>query len=213
MTTSPRNKLQFLKMTAIGGVLFLLPIAVVIVLLGYVLKIVMSVHEVLKAWIPFDSATGIALLFGLAVVLLFVACFVAGLLAHRAIGAHFTRTIESHLMKVYPKYGIYKDLLAGNFGGEENAPTLSPVLVRREGCLYPAFQADRLASGLIVVYFPGSPDTWNGSLALVGPDRVQALDVSFKQLIDIYERLGRESSLHFNAAVGGTEVRNTGADG
>ena len=118
MKTPPSNTLGFLKTTAIGGVLFLLPIVVVIVLLGYVLKGVVSVHGVLKEWIPFDSATGIALLFVLAVILIFAACFAAGLIAHRAIGAHFSRTMESHLMKVYPKYGIYKDLLAGKFGGD-----------------------------------------------------------------------------------------------
>ena len=185
----------------------MLPIVAVIVLLGYVLKAVVSVHGVLKEWIPFDSATGIALLFSLAVVLILAACFVAGLIAHRAIGTHFSRTMESHLMKIYPKYGIYKDLLAGKFGGTENAPSLSPVLVRKEECLYPAFQADRLASGLIVVYFPGSPDTWNGSLALVGPDRVHPMDVPFAALIDIYERLGRDSSSRLNAAVDTKEVR------
>ena len=208
MKTPPSNTLGFLKTTAIGGVLFLLPIVVVIVLLGYVFKAVVSVHGVLKEWIPFDSATGIALLFVLAVILIFAACFVAGLIAHRAIGVHFSRTMESHLMKVYPKYGIYKDLLAGKFGGAENAPSLSPVLVRKGEFLYPAFQADRLASGLIVVYFPGSPDTWNGSLALVGPDRVHPMDVPFAALIDIYERLGRDSSSQLNTAVGRIETRN-----
>jgi len=207
MKTPPSNTLGFLKTTAIGGVLFLLPIVAVIVLLGYVLKAVVSVHGVLREWIPFDSATGIALLFSLAVVLILAACFVAGLIAHRAIGIHFSRTMESHLMKVYPKYGIYKDILAGKFGGTENAPSLSPVLVRKDECLYPAFQADRLANGLIVVYFPGSPDAWNGSLALVGSDRVQAMDVPFAAMIEIYERLGRDCSSQLNPAVGGIEPK------
>lgn len=200
MEIRPEGKLRFLQTTAVGGVLFLLPIVVVIVLLGYVLQAVVSVHAVLKEWIPFDSTTGIALLFALAVVLIFAACFFAGLIARRAIGAHLSRTMESHLMKIYPKYGIYKDLLAGKFGRAENAPSLTPVLVRKDECLYPAFQADRLANGLVVVYFPGSPDPWNGSLALVSPDKVQAMNIPFMTLIDIYERLGRDSSSQWNAA-------------
>ena len=83
-----------------------------------------------------------------------------------------------------------------------------PSAGRKDECLYPPFQADRLANGLIVVYFPGSPDAWNGSLALVGPDRMQAMDVPFAALIDIYERLGRDSSSQLNTAVGRIETRN-----
>jgi uncharacterized membrane protein len=209
MKTQLSNRLGFLRTTAIGGVLFLLPVAVIVVLLGYVFQAVVSVHKVLKEWIPFDSATGIALLFGLAIVLLFAACFVAGLIAHRAIGVHFSRTVESQLMKVYPKYGIYKDILAGKFGSDKNAPSLSPVLIKKEDCLFPAFQADRLANGLVVVYFPGSPDTWNGSLALVASERVQPLDVPFLEMIEICERLGRNSRSHLSAAGGVTNVGAT----
>lgn len=119
----------------------------------------------------------------------------------RAIGARFSGTIEKQLMKVFPKYGIYKDLLAGKIGGEENVPSLRPVLVTKEGLQYLAFQADQVANGLIVVFFPGSPDTWNGSLALVGPEHVQAIEMPFAEVLGICERLGRDASLHLKAAI------------
>jgi uncharacterized membrane protein len=192
---------SFVRTTAIGGVLFLLPIVAVAALLASVFQAIVAVHKHLQPWLPFDSATGIALLFGSAIVVLLLACFVAGLLARRAIGARFSGTIEKQLMKVFPKYGIYKDLLAGKIGGEENVPSLRPVLVTKEGLQYLAFQADQLANGLIVVFFPGSPDTWNGSLALVGPEHVQAIEMTFADVLGICERLGRDASLHMNAAI------------
>jgi len=155
----------------------------------------------LQPWIPFDSATGFALLFGSVIVVLFMSCFVAGLLARRAIGARFSGTIEKQLMKVFSKYGIYKDLLAGKIGGDETVPSLRPVLVKREGVQYLAFQADRLESGLTVVYLPGSPDIWYGSIALLKPEDVQTLAVSFAEVLGNCERLGRDSSSHLNAAI------------
>ena len=204
MKTSPSNTLRFLKMTAIGGVLFLLPIVVVIVLLGYVLKAVVSVHGVLKEWIPFDSAIGIALLFGLAVILIFAACFVAGLFAHRAIGAHFSRTIESQLMKVYPKYGIYKDLLAGKFGGDrERSFTLPSASQERTNASIPRFKPIgwRTASSSFIFRARRTPGMvrWRW-LARTG---CRPWMYPFAALIDIYERLGRDSSSQLNAAVGG----------
>lgn len=195
------NKLGFLKTTAIGGFLFLLPIGVVVGLLAYVFQAVVAVHSRLKEWIPFDKPTGIALLFLLAILLMIAACFIAGLLARRAIGVHFSQTVESQLMKVYPKYGIYKDLLAGKIGGNENIPSLSPVLVWQDDMLMLAFQADRLANGFLVIYFPGSPDTWEGSLAIVSPDKVQAIDLTFVETLRICERLGRDSSSQLSGAV------------
>ena len=195
------KSLSFLRTTAIGGVLFLLPLVVVAVLLAYIYQMVLTAHKYLRPWSPFDSTTGLALLFGCAILVLIIACFVAGLLARRAIGARFSGTIEKQLMKVYPKYGIYKDLLAGKIGGDENVPSLQPVLVKREGIHCLAFQADRLANGLIVAYFPGSPDTWSGSIALIAQQNVQPLNVSFAEVLGICERLGRDSSSHLNAAI------------
>jgi uncharacterized membrane protein len=148
---------------------------------------------------PFDSATSTVVLFVATTVVLVAACFVAGLMAQRAIGVHFSGTIEKRLMKVMPKYGIYKDLLAGTIGGSENVPTLRPVLAKREGTLFLAFQADQLANGMIVVFLPGAPDPWNGSVAIVPAEHVQAVPVKFAEWVEICERLGRNASVPLNA--------------
>jgi uncharacterized membrane protein len=193
-----RNKLSrsygALKTTALGGSLFLVPIVAIGIALGYVYSIAAGSYQHVKPWIPFDTATGIAVVFCLATLGLLLACFAFGLIAQRAIGRHFTRTIEQQLIKIYPKYAIYKDLLAGKLGGDDNVPSLRPVLVRKEGLLLLAFEADRLASGHVVIYFPGAPDAWTGSLALVEGEQVRPMNLPFSQVIAISERLGRQSS-------------------
>lgn len=182
------------KTTALGGLLFLVPIVVIGIASGYVYSIAAGSYHHVKPWIPFDTATGVAVVFCLATAALLLTCFVFGLLAQRAIGRHFTRTIEQQLIKVYPKYAIYKDLLAGKLGGDDNVPSLRPVLVRKEGLILLAFEADRLASGHVVIYFPGAPDAWTGSMALVEAAHVRPINLPFSQMIGIGERLGRQSS-------------------
>jgi uncharacterized membrane protein len=200
MKAKPNGSLRALRTTALGGVFFLLPIVVVGILLTYIYRIVATIHEHVKPWIPFHSATGIAMLFCLAIVLLLAACFVAGLVARHAIGRHFSRSIEQQLITVFPKYGIYKDLLAGKIGRGENVPSLCPVLVKKDGVFSLAFQADRLANGVVVAYFPGAPDAWSGSIALVAPENVHHLEVSFAEALGLCERLGRDSSSLFTGA-------------
>ncbi len=97
-------------------------------------------------------------------------------------------------MTIFPKYAIYKDLLAGNIGGAAHLPSLKPVCVRLDDSRRLAFEADRLANGLVSVYLPGAPDSWNGTVMLMDPERVEAIDVPFGELLGIHERLGRDSA-------------------
>lgn len=195
------SSLGFLKTTAIGGAVFLLPVAVVLVLLGYVFQNTVKAYEFLKPWSPFDSLSGVAILFTVAILLILLACFIAGLLAQRAIGVRLAEFLEGQLMKIFPKYGIYKDILAGKCGGNHKTPSLVPVLIDRDGAQFLAYQADKLPNGQVVVYLPGAPDPWVGSIAIVSPSKVQPLSVSFLDSLGICERLGRDSSKFLAAAI------------
>ena len=190
----------FLKTTAIGGLVFLLPLVVIGALLGYVYSFVLLVYEPLKEYLPVSSTLGLALLFVLAVVIVLLLCFFCGLAARRAIGRKFSQTIEKQLVMVFPKYAIYKDIVAGNIGGETLAPSLKPVTVRLEGMTRIGYEAGRTEPGLVIVFLPGSPDPWIGSVALLKPDRVEPLSVDFNETAAICERLGRDSE-HLLASV------------
>ncbi|MDA0818221.1 MAG: hypothetical protein O2946_11745 [Planctomycetota bacterium] len=184
----------FVKTTVIGGLIFLLPLAVLGGLLGYVYNVVLVIYEPLKAHLPVRSAIGISILFLVAVGILLLLCFVCGLAAQRAIGRTFSRTIEKQLVMVFPKYAIYKDIVAGNIGGDALAPSLVPVTVRFNDAIRIGYEAGRTARGLVIVYLPGAPDPWIGEVVLVEADRIQSLDVSFNETAAICERLGREST-------------------
>ncbi len=149
---------RFLRSTATGGLIFLLPLAVLLALLGQVYSMVLAIAKPLHAWIPVYTPLGISLLFLAALAILVLLCFVAGLAAQRAIGRKFSSTIEKQLVTVFPKYAIYKDLLAGNLKHETIGPSLKPVLVECMDGLSIAFESDRLPNGLVVVYFP-APQT------------------------------------------------------
>lgn len=182
----------FARTTAIGGLLFLLPLIVIGALLGYAYQLVLVVYDPLKEMIPVSSPTGLLLLFSLSILIVIALCFVCGLLARRAIARRFTQTVEKQLMTVFPKYAIYKDLLAGNVGGEENMPSLLPISVRMQDHDRLGFEADRLADGRVVAYLPGAPDSWIGGVVLVAAEQVERLEIPFADFLTIFERLGRD---------------------
>ena len=187
------NTIGFLKTTAIGGLIFLLPLAVIGGLLGYVYNLVLVIYEPLKAYLPVSGAGGTALLFLIAVGILVMLCFLCGLAARRAIARKLSQMVEKHLVMVFPKYAIYKDIVAGNLGGDAAAPSLVPVTIQFDDAIRIGYEAGRTERGLVIVYLPGSPDPWIGSVVLVEPDRIQSLDVDFNETSAICERLGRAS--------------------
>ncbi|MFO0912572.1 MAG: hypothetical protein U0795_06430 [Pirellulales bacterium] len=185
---------EFLKTTAVGGILFLLPLAAIVWLLGHVYRVVGMVYEPLKDHLPLRGVGGTAVIFVAAIAILFLVCFVSGLAGRRAIARKFSQTVEKHLIMVFPKYAIYKDILAGNVGGPDHTPTLVPVTVEFNDSIRLGYQSGRTKTDLVIVYLPGSPDPWTGTVVLVEPWRVRPLPLDFNTTSAICERLGRDSA-------------------
>lgn len=190
------NLLKFLRTTAIGGLLFLLPLVVIGALVGQIVPIVMAIAESLGGVLPvfLKTASGLALLVVLSIAILLMLCFVAGLLARRSFVSSLSRAFEKKLVLFFPRYAILKDQMADSIGGDENQPRMKPVLVRFDEAMRIAFETERdEASKLSVVYLPGSPDPWSGKVVIVDIDRVQSLDTEFGIAAATCEQLGRGS--------------------
>jgi uncharacterized membrane protein len=201
MKSRIKNTLGFLRTTLIGGVLFLLPLIVISALLGYASTLVIAIYKPLKVWIPIGAPTGYyAIVFLISVAIVVLLCFLAGIIARRAIARKLATFVERRLTMVFPKYAVYRDIIAGNVGGDDNTPSLKPIVVRMLDTYRVAFEAERLHNDLVVVYFPGSPDTWNGCVELVSSDQVQSLNVPFADALGIFERMGRDSAELLNQA-------------
>ena len=184
----------FLKTTAIGGLVFLLPLVVLGALLGYVFSFVKVIYDFLQDQLGLESPLGLLILFLLAILILLALCFLCGLAARRALARKFTEKLEKQLVMVYPKYAIYKDIVAGNLGGNQLAPSLKPITIQWAEMVRIGYEAGRTSKGLVIVYLPGSPDPWIGSVVLVEPSCVSPLDVDFNETAAICERLGRGSA-------------------
>ena len=185
---------RFLKTTAVGGLLFLLPLIVIGALIGQVVPIVVTVADALGEIIPAKTAAGITLIILLAVAIVLLLCFGAGLLARRSLGRRISQGFEKKLLLLFPRYSIFKDQLKGSIGGDETKPRMKPVLARFDDSLRIGFEMERTDADLVTVYLPGAPDPWSGSVVFLNNDRVQPLGTEFGDTVDIFEKLGRDSA-------------------
>jgi uncharacterized membrane protein len=180
----------FLKTTAIGGLLFLLPLIVLGALIGQVVPIVLSVAETLGEFIPFRTPGGIALLILLAIVVILLLCFAAGLVARWSLG----KRVSQNLLLLFPRYAILKDQMADTIGGDQTKPKMKPVVVTFDEYTRIGFETERENEGSrVVVFLPGSPDPWAGKTVLIAADRVAPLAAEFGEATGCCEQLGRGS--------------------
>ncbi len=188
------NRFGFWKTTIIGGLLFLLPLIVLGALVGQIIPIVLVVAEALYDVVPLKTPAGIAVLILLAILILLLLCFVAGLLARRSFARRISRYFEKNITTLFPRYTIIKEQMKGSLGGAELRPNMNPVLVHFDDCTRIGFEMERAADQRVTVYLPGAPDAWSGFVVYVKPDRVEPLPLEFNDVVGISEQLGRESA-------------------
>ncbi len=188
-----KKRFGFLKTTLLGGVVFLLPLVLLVAVLGKGIQIMMMVAEPLGKLIPLDTVGGIALVNLIALVVVLITCFFAGFIARSVVGQKVFQSIDSKLL-AFPGYALFKARLTGNIGSDLDKRTLSPVLVELGPKSQIGFVVERMTEGRVAVFLPGAPDPWSGSIIFVHEDRTKPLNTDMRQMMQIFETLGRGSS-------------------
>jgi len=186
----PLARLRPLTTTLIGGVVFLLPLIVVLAVVGHALQIAVQAVTPLVQAVPQLRIGGIALVTVAAVLLLIALCYCAGVLARAAFGRRLSTGFEDKLTTVYPRYHVIK-AMSQNLHGAIGQQLLRPVLLSFDDQQQLGYDIERLADGRAVVFVPGSPDAWSGNVLLVDPARVQPLDVDPAGMARSLQGMGR----------------------
>lgn len=185
-----RVGLQPIKTTVVGGLIFLIPLGIVILIFGKILLFMGKIAEPISAVVPIESFAGIAVLDLLTLMVTLLLCFLAGLVARSALGGKVTEAVEAKIYTLFPRYAFVKSMTMSITGSEDES-TLKPVLAKFDDLSQIAFEVDRHEDDLVTVYLPGSPDPWSGSLVHLTKDRIEALDTDFAAVIKGLRTVGK----------------------
>lgn len=181
---------NFLRTTLIGGVVFLVPLVVVALILGKAFNIMKLVAAPVERMLPFDAIGGVGLINIIALIVMLLCCLAAGMIASSAPAKALYVRLDALLLEVVPGYAWTKTVMAG-FGGEREFEGFLPVLVELDDMSQLAFEMERSADGLVVVFFPGAPDARSGSVAYVEPSRVKPVAAEFLAINRSLRKMGR----------------------
>jgi uncharacterized membrane protein len=184
-----KSALHFFKATIVGGILFLVPVIVLTFVIGKAFTISRMIVRPLSEMIPVETVAGVALTKLLAIALLLLFCFLAGLFARTAVARKMINWIETALLSNLPGYSVMKGMGESAAGVESDKPH-EPVLAWIEEAWQIAFLVERIEGGYVAVFVPGSPSPWSGSVFFMTEDRIKPLDVPIMSALSCLRRLG-----------------------
>jgi uncharacterized membrane protein len=186
---------QFLKTTLIGGALFLLPVALIAIILGRAMALSTKVAEPIADKLGLDRLghfPGIAAVTVLSILMLVFVSFAGGLVARTKLGGRISGWLEGSLLANIPHYQMVKSMAEG-FTEIKNADGLKPALVSIEDGWQLGYLLESLENGWVAVFLPQAPTPMSGNVMYLPTDRVRPLDISMIQAMAVVKRLGTGS--------------------
>ena len=137
---------QFVRTTVVGGLFFLAPIVVLIVILAKAFDYAKKGLDAVVVHIPAASDLSAGAATVLAVALVALVCFLAGLVAHTVTAQRVVDALESSVLSKIPAYDYLKQESASALGVAEIAE-LPVVFVPMEGGWQLGVQIEALSGG------------------------------------------------------------------
>ncbi len=184
---------SLIKATALGGVVFLLPLVLLVVVVGKAFNIVKTATSPLANYIDASTFAGYAVVDLLALAVLLLVSLFAGLLARSPVFDNFYRKIDAIILQVFPGYSWIKGM-TGSFSDSEAEQSLKSVAVIQDDAVQIGYEVERVADGWVAVFLPDAPNTRSGSVAFFTDDRIVPLDTDFAGIASCLKTLGRGSS-------------------
>ena len=184
---------RFIKTTILGGILFIVPIVIFIAIIGKALELSNIIAVPLANRLVVDSAGDFMVVHVIALSILLFFCFIAGLAAKTKMAEKFVRSLEVNFLEKIPAYELLKAKTKSALTPEDTEG-LRPAITRFDDSWQLVLEIERLADGKVVVFLPGAPDPWSGSVCVVTADRVTPLEVTVKSAATLMKRLGRGSA-------------------
>ena len=180
---------SFLKTTLVGGLLFLIPLGVIIVVLKHVMQIAARVAAPIAEHFPVTQVAGVTVVTLVAALVLLLVAFLAGVLARTRLGRRMSAWFEESILGGLPQYRMAKSMAEG-FTQIESGTGMHPVLVRLDDAWQLAYRIEDLPGGWVAVFVPAAPTPMSGNVLYVAARRVRPLPISMAAAMKLVRAVG-----------------------
>ena len=180
---------DFVKAMVIGGVLFFIPLIILIVILQKAFQIaaalVMPIIKLLNVTHIFGI--GVEIIVAIAIILFIL--YLGGLISKTSRAKKAVKKIEDALLSKVPGYDMIKNM-GESFVGFEGNTSISTVLARIEDAWQYGFLIEEIEGEQYAVYVPGAPNPMSGSVYILEKDRIKKTNIPLQAAMKSLRGLG-----------------------
>lgn len=174
------------------GLLFLLPIGIVVVVFEKLLRISRKVGEALHSMLLPGVESNVAILL-IAILVLVSIALAAGIFASTAPGKRTFVALERAVLERLPVYTVIRQMVAdmsGNLDRVDADDALKVVEVSYIDHQRVGFLVGHTPDGRAIVYLPGAPSALKGDVVIVDADKVADTEMKAATVMAAMGRLG-----------------------
>lgn len=181
--------LKFAKTTIVGGLLFLTPVAIVLIVVKQALPFAHKLADPVARQLPAGTVAGIGVTTLVAAAILLLACFLAGLVATTGPGKRLMAWFEDSLLGGLPQYQMVKAMASG-LARLETTDGIRPVLVEADGGWQLGYRLETLGNDWLAVFVPQAPTPMSGNVLYLPAGRVRPLDITLAEAMRLVKHMG-----------------------
>lgn len=180
---------KIIKATFLGGILFLVPLVVLLIILEKGYGIIQKITLPLVNNLPRVHVLGIALQELIGILIIILICFAAGLLARTARAKKLIQKLEDGILSFVPGYSFMKSTNE-SIMGFESKQDLKVILVPTDAGWQFAFLIEQINENNFTVFIPDAPNPWSGSVVLVEKKDIREIEITQKEALACIRKLG-----------------------
>jgi uncharacterized membrane protein len=181
----------YIKVTLLGGLLFLLPLAVILVILVKVGEVAVKTADPVADMLPYSKVTAITIVYVAGAILIAFVAFVVGMFARSLSSGKLVSWLEDRVLMRFPPYAVVRNV-SQNIAGIEDDRGMKPVLVRVDHGWQVGFAVEPANAGYITIFMPDVPNPASGVVRIVASESVTPIDAPVQEVFKCLKRSGRD---------------------
>jgi len=188
-----KKKFEFFKAMLLGGILFFIPLIILIVIIQKAFQIAAVLVIPIIKLLDMTKIFGIGVEIIISVAIILFIIYLGGLISRSSTVRRNVKKMEDALLSKVPGYDLIKNM-GESFVGFEGNTSIPTVLARIEDAWQYGFLIEEIEGEQYVVYIPGAPNPMSGSVYILEKTRIKKTNIPLKDAMKSLRGLGAGSN-------------------
>jgi uncharacterized membrane protein len=184
---------NFIRITIAGGILFLIPVGVIVFIMAKTISFLYDVSRPITARLPFRNVAGVGVNTLMSIILLLLICFVAGIFMKTKLAKRIVQWLEDRVLVYVPGYSYVRARSTDWFSNEKTY-AWKPATIFVDDNEVICFVIDE-TEDYCSIFLPSAPVPSSGSICVREKKKVTFLPITVSEAVSMIRQFGKGASL------------------